>query len=122
MPNMHELMTEKVKLHIDKEMLEKELNAVKAAIYEIDEQLMGSMDDAGLMQIADGDMTIYISEMIVPTVIDWDLAHRFILNNDAMHLMEQRMSARAWRESEESGIHIPGTEAFTKRTIKRRKK
>jgi len=120
--NMHEMIAEKKALHVDKDMLEKELNAVKAHIYEIDEQLMGAMDDAGLMQIADDAMTVYISEMIVPTVSDWDAAHAWIVENNAMHMMERRMSARAWRESEESGIHIPGTEPFTKRSVKRRAK
>ena len=62
-----------------------------------------------------------IAESEVPVVEDWDVYSAYILENQALHLLERRPSVSAWRELKDSGEHVPGTRPFIKRSLSVRK-
>jgi hypothetical protein len=62
---------------------------------------------------------ISLKVSVVPTVKDWTKAHRFIKMNNALHLLERRISSAAFKEELEirKGRPIPGIEKFEKETL-----
>jgi hypothetical protein len=80
------------------------------------------MDEVGLESARGGRATATISENVVPTATDWDALEQYIYENDALYLMQRRLSASAWRELIESGEVVPGTEPYTQRSISLRKR
>lgn len=99
----------------------KQIESVKASMAALEEQIMDNLKAQDLMFGRGSKASATISESVVPTVVDWDEAHEYILNERAMFLVERRMSAAPWNELRESGVLVPGTEEFTKRKLSVRK-
>ena len=85
--------------------------------------LMAKLDEQGMKRATiDGVATATLTEQVVPNVTDWDAVYGYILENEAMHLLQKRPATAAFRELHESGEAIPGIEPYTKRTISLRKR
>jgi hypothetical protein len=93
-----------------------------AAWKSLEEELMGRLDEQGMMQAKVGAGTASITEVIVPNVVDWDALQAHIQETGDFHLLQKRPAAAAFRELNASGESIPGMEPFNKRTISLRKK
>ena len=52
-----------------------------------------------------------------PHVIDWDLVHEYVRENNAFHLMYKQLTAGAYREVLDAGEIVPGVEPYEKETI-----
>ena len=103
----------------------RELNAELKDIDEqykgLEQQLIDALDKDDLMQTRSAKATATVSSVTVPSVTDWDRFYDYVLENDALHLLERRVAAAPWRELMEAGEAVPGTEPFTKRSINLRR-
>lgn len=103
----------------------KELNADLKVINEeyedLELQIMDALDQQNMLFAGGSRHRATISENVVPNVTDWDQLHEYAKENDALYLFERRVATSAWRELEESGEHVPGTEPFTRRSLSLRK-
>lgn len=84
------------------------------ALIRLDEQ---GMDKASVSKIG----TISIGENILPQVVDWDAFGDYIIENDALYLLQRRPAAAAYRELIASDQTVPGVEPYTQRSINLRK-
>jgi hypothetical protein len=85
-------------------------------------ELLIRLDEQGVDKVSAPAGTATISETILPQVVDWDAFYKYMVDNDALYLLQKRPAAAAFREMHESGQPIPGVEPFTQRTIGLRKK
>lgn len=99
--------------------LNKEVDTLKQARDEAEQQLIESMDALGTDQVRNEHATASVTERVVPQVEDWDRFTTFIMRNKALYLLERRPAATAYREmlEQRKGRPIPGVQSFTKRTI-----
>lgn len=67
--------------------------------------------------------TISISTSVVPQVEDWDKINTYILRHKALHLLQRRLAAGAYREAvaANKGKPLPGVIEFEKTTLNVRK-
>lgn len=61
--------------------------------------------------------TLSILETDMPVVKNWSLVYKYIVENNAFHLLHRRMSSAAFNEYLEMDEKIPGTTVFTKRSL-----
>jgi hypothetical protein len=108
-------------LREQKKELDRESDTVKAAMEVIAEELLKVYDAQGVTLCRGRLASASLSETVIPIVDDWDSFTQYIIENEALHLLERRPSTAAWRELHEGGELVPGTAPFTKRTINVRK-
>jgi hypothetical protein len=101
--------------------LSKEADAIKTEMEEMELELMSSLDNIGLQMGRGSRASASVTEQVLPNVTDWDAFNQYVYENEALYLLQRRVSAPAWRELTESGDGVPGTEPFTKRSISLRK-
>jgi hypothetical protein len=101
--------------------LGKEQAEVKEQMDDIEFALLGALDSVGLQMGRGGRASATVTEQIVPTVVDWDAVEQYVYENEALYLLQRRVSPPAWRELVEAGESVPGTEPYTKRGISLRK-
>lgn len=111
---LYELRERKRELQSELKALEEEYKLLEAAI-------LDDMDAQRTTLSRTARASASITETEVPTVVDWEAVQDYIRNNDALYLYEQRLAARAWRELKDSGVLIPGTTPFTRRSLSLRK-
>ena len=78
---------------------------------DLESAIIGKMEEQGLDQIANDVCTISKKLEIVPTVEDWDILHKHILNTKQFALLQKRMSATAYRELLQMNMPVPGVKA-----------
>jgi len=88
----------------------------------LESELLLRLDEQGMESAKTAAGTASISEIILPNVVDWDAFYAYMKEEDALHLLQRRPSAAAFRELNDSGTTIPGVDAYTQRTIGLRKK
>ncbi len=84
--------------------------------------LLAQLDEQGMLQAKVAAGTATITKTIVPNVKDWDAVYAHIQETGDFYLLQKRPAAAAFRELHQSGIEIPGIEAYEKRTISLRTK
>lgn len=85
-------------------------------------ELLLRLDEQDMEKVSTPAGTATISETILPQVIDWDAFYQYMIDNDALYLLQKRPAAAAFREMNDSGQTIAGVEPYTQRTIGLRKK
>jgi hypothetical protein len=71
------------------------------------------MKDESVLKFMATDCTVELSEgELVPTVRNWELFYRYILDHNAFEMLQKRVSAPAVREHWDAGEHIPGVDKF----------
>ena len=85
-------------------------------------ELLVRLDEQGMLKASTGDGTASITETVLPQVVDWEAVYAHIQESGDFYLLQKRPAAAAFRELHQSGIVIPGMDAYTKRTISLRKK
>lgn len=65
--------------------------------------------------------TATITETVVPTIKDWDAFERYVLENNALYLLQRRPASAAFRELLNMGETVPGLEPFTSLSISLRR-
>jgi len=111
---MYAVRTERQGLEAQAKKLGEKLDAMQARIInrlDLDETTMSRGRAASAT----------LTETVVPKVEDWDGFYKYILENEAFHLLQRRVSSAAARETLEAGEVIDGMSTFTKRAISLRK-
>jgi uncharacterized protein YjcR len=111
---LYELRERKRELKGEMDDLEQRMEELEAAITK-------DLGTQGMTLARGTRASVTVTESEVPTTEDWDQVLSYIKQNDAMHLLERRISVAAWRELQESGELVPGTTPFTKRKLSVRK-
>lgn len=91
--------------------------AAKVAKDECDKlelELLNSLLDAGLETTGNQALLVSIKRTDVPTIKDSAAFDAYVLEHDALDLLQRRLSTSAWRARVEAGESIPGTEIFKK--------
>ena len=104
-----------------KKGIEAQLKAVKAEIEDAMGVLLAQLDDVGTTIGRGSFATASVTETIVPTIEDWGLVEKYVLDNDAVYLLHRRVSSGPWKELTDTGEEVPGIRPFTKRAISLRK-
>jgi hypothetical protein len=79
-------------------------------------------DEMGMKRMSSDDGTATITQETLPQVEDWDALYQYIMENDACHMLQRRVSAAAFRELQDAGIEIPGVVPYVQRKISLRKR
>lgn len=85
-------------------------------------ELLVRLDEQGMEKASTEDGTASISKTVLPQVVDWDEFYKYMIENEALYLLQRRPAAAAFRELNDSGQKVPGVEPYTQRTIGLRKK
>lgn len=75
-----------------------EARRIKALIDENEGALMAILDDQGVTLTGVGPYTMSVTENTVAYVEDWDSLHSYIVEKEAFHLLQRRVSNAAYRE------------------------
>lgn len=105
-----------------KRVLEVEVKDLSKQLEEAEKQMLELLDAQGTTKGDGKKASVSITEAVVPNVTDWDLFWAFVIKGKHTHLLQNRVSAPAWREMCELKKAPPGVVAFTKRTINLRNK
>ena len=84
---------------------EKELKQVQNAL---EAEIAADMERQGLTQTGNDVCTISLKTETVPTVEDWDVLHQHISDTGRFELLQNRMSATAYRELIAMEPSVPG--------------
>lgn len=85
-------------------------------------ETIARLDEQGMEKASAPAGTISINETVLPQVTDWDEFYKYIVDNDAFHMLQKRPAAAAFRELNDGGFKVGGVEPFTQRSIGLRKK
>lgn len=107
--------------------LDKEVKLKKETFKVFESMILAAMKAAGteespLMQAGGLQSTATLSEDEVPTVADWDKLNEYIKDNDAFHLYQKRVAAKAWKEEKAITGDLPGVESFKVLKVSLRKR
>lgn len=100
-----------------KRKLEEQVKQISEQIEASERALIAQMDSEGVIRSTGKLATVSISEVIKPTVEDWDAFYAFIARNKYYHLLEKRPSVTGCRELFETKGKIPGVVPFTQRKL-----
>lgn len=101
----------------DRIALDKKSEALKKEEARLGDYLIKKLGDSGLASARGVKATFTPKTKEVPNVTCWDKVYDFILENEALHLVQKRISESAWKELREAdGVLVPGTEVFEKST------
>ena len=104
-----------------KRRIKKELDEVTEQYNELEQEIMGLLESEDITLSRGSLASASISVSDVPTVNDWDQFHQYILDNNALYMLERRAAVGPWRELYQGGTVVPGTEPFEKKKLNLRK-
>lgn len=102
--------------------LNDDLKIAKAELEAVDQRFFEKFEEDAGQSWSNNDFTFFISETINPQVEDWDQFNAYILQEGALHLLQRRPTATAYRELLSQDVQVPGVVPFVKRSINQRKK
>jgi hypothetical protein len=105
-----------------KTALNAEVTELNGYIRETELKLLDKMKDENLDKLSSKTYgTVYIATQTVPKVINWDAFYKYIQENGAFEMLERRASRKAFQESYEQGIIIPGVDPVVFDEVRTRK-
>ena len=108
-------------LRESKKELERQVKKINEEMTLLEAQLIQKLDDEKSSMGRGYSASASISSSDVPMVEDWEAFGQYLIDNDALYLLQRRVAVRAYRELKLAGEVIPGTTTFPKRTISRLK-
>jgi hypothetical protein len=109
------------KLHTLREQkreLEAAIKPISAEMESINNYLLEKLQEEGMPKASGKSATVSVGETVVPNVDDWDSFYDYIKKEDALYLLERRVSSTAYRELRNLiDGEIPGVTPFTKITL-----
>ena len=89
---------------------------------ELEGDLLNALDTAGMDMGRTDTASARITENVLPNVQDWDAFGEYIMEHNALHLLQRRPSAAAIRELLDANQKLPdGVDVYTQRAISLRK-
>jgi len=102
--------------------LNKQVKDINARISDLQELVLDRMDGEDMEVSAGHDATARRATTIVPVVQDWTAFEKYIMDNDALYMLERRCASNSFRELNAQGVEIPGVKPFNRVTISLTKK
>lgn len=121
MPTTGSMIDEMYDLRENKKTLEAEIKEIKESMTLLEARLIEKLDSEDTTTSSGKAASVSISTQDVPMVEDWDAFHQYLIDNDALYLLQRRIASRAYKEVSNSGEIVPGVVTFSKRTISLRK-
>lgn len=122
---MSESLTELSRLLLETKLAITELNGkvsdMKAERDDYEQRLIASLEAVELNSIRNDYGTFSLKESVVPSEIDWELFHNWIIKNNALHMLHRRVSNGEYAKLIEMGEEVPGITPFKKVTVGTRK-
>ena len=109
--NLNQLMDELSSVRKDIKSLQEQEKILKLRQNDLDSEIIYKMEEQGLDQIASDVCTISKKIDVVPTVEDWDVLHKHIIDTGRFELLQKRVSATAYRELIAAGMDVPGVKS-----------
>ena len=113
-PTLGELIDSYYLQRADRLELERKAKKMKEREAELEQQIMGALHNVNLKSGRGNVATATITVKTVPTVVDWDQVYGFVKEQDDFSLLNRRITVETWKEYKDSGVLVPGTEAFDK--------
>jgi hypothetical protein len=101
------------RLFIEKERksdLNEQLKKVNEEIRKLEMTILDEMQKQGLYKAGGKGGSVYIARQIVPKVVNWDQLYKYIQEHEYFHMLERRVSRKAFQEQYEDGQQVPGCE------------
>lgn len=108
-------------LREDKKKLESQVKEINEQMTLLEAELLQKLDSEKQTMGRGASASASISNTEIPMVEDWESFGQYLIDNDALYLLQRRVAVRAFRELRDAGEVIPGTTTFPKRTISLRK-
>ena len=109
--NLNQLMDELSSVRKDIKSLQEQEKVLKLRQNDLDSEIIYKMEEQGLDQIASDVCTISKKIDVVPTVEDWDVLHKHIIDTGRFELLQKRMSATSFREALQLDGSVPGVKS-----------
>ena len=91
--------------------LERRAKDLKSEEFSLRQEIIVLLGTAGLDKASGHNATASLKTAMMPMVTDWDLVFSYVRDNDRFDLLQKRLSTLAWRDLNEAGSLVPGTEA-----------
>jgi hypothetical protein len=104
-------------LREQKRALEEKIKMLSDQMDSLESELISDMQAEGITRSTGTAATVSVSEVVRPSVDDWELFYNYIHKNRYYHLLERRPSVAACRELFETKGTIPGVVPFTQRKL-----
>lgn len=101
--------------------LNADLKKVNEKIRETEMELLDEMHKQGLYKAGGKRGGVYISRQIVPKVVNWDEFYDYVLEHNYLHMLERRVSRKAYQEQYEDGQDVPGIDPVVFDELRTRK-
>lgn len=116
-----EIIAEMLDLRTEKRKIKAREKEINDEVRSLEFELLTRLDEQGMEKASTTEGTASITSTTLPQVVDWDQFYEYILENDALFLLQRRPAAAAYRELLESDQTIPGVEPYVQRSIGLRK-
>ena len=104
-------------LRAKKSELEKAVAGVEGEIKDLESVIMEDLEKSDTDRASSKSGMVSVKSAVVAQVIDWDAFYAYIYKNKFGHLLQRRVSEPAWRELQEQGKKVPGTEPFSRKKL-----
>jgi len=91
---------------------DKDAKRLKSIEVEMKDRILGEMIEQQVGFAAGMDIRVKRKTVNKPQAADWDQVYKYMVDNDAMDLVQKRLNATAVNDRFEDGITIPGIEFY----------
>ena len=91
---------------------DKDAKRLKSIEVEMKDRILGEMIEQQVGFAAGMDIRVKRKTVNKPQAADWDQVYKYMVENDAMDLVQKRLNATAVNNRFEDGISIPGIEFY----------
>lgn len=101
--------------------LNEKIKSVNEDIRKLEMTILDEMQKQGLFKAGGRGGSVYIARQIVPKVVNWDQLYGYIKEHEYFHMLERRVSRKAFQEQYEDGQQVPGVEPVVFDELRTRK-
>lgn len=116
-PTLQELITQSKNLRNEATEYTRLADQAKAAREEIDRKIIEILEEQGVDSTRTDVASVSISVTNHPNVDDWDAFAEYVVENNAVYLLQRRVSAKAVEELTAGGEAVPGVSFFVKKSL-----
>lgn len=120
MSNLGDMIDRHNELRNEKRRLNEQLKQVNEDIFHSEAAVLEALDAAGLEHAKIDGVSVSVTEQTMPNVTDWDQLYDFIRQNDAMYMLQRRVSTGPYREMLQMEQEVPGVEPYVQRKVNMR--
>ena len=108
------LVSEKKKL----DNLEKQFNEQKKLVNELKQDVLVEMEQIGTTTYNGDKAVISVTEHEIPVVEDWDAFYAYIYENNAIDLLQRRVTSSAWKDRRDDGEQVAGVDSMKQQRLR----